>query len=120
MLSAVVRRIRDLQNEPSSEMRRVTIELSASAYPDIRPWQVRIECEGRRSGAKVTQADLNDLYYLYLSLLLHPMDGHDAARRDPTRVKVSEWPARLLVAIDRLLIVRSVFVSNGAIFLSLD
>lgn len=33
------------------------------------------------------EKELAELYYEYLSLLLHPTDGHEGARHDPTLVK---------------------------------
>lgn len=90
MLSAVMRRIRDIRSTPSAERRKATINLCYQAYPDLRPWQVKKECIGttnpldEKSG---TEKELANLYYSYLSLLLHPTDGHEGARHDPALVK---------------------------------
>ena len=65
------------------DRKQAIIDLCAAAYPDIRPWQVESACgDGPSSGS-------DNLYYIYLSQLLHPIDGHDAARRDAVLVKVS-------------------------------
>jgi hypothetical protein len=37
------------------------------------------------------KVELKDLYYTYLSLLLHPSDGHEAARHDSSLVQVSSF-----------------------------
>lgn len=89
MLSAVVQRLRGLSKENSPELRQATIDLCASAYPDVQPWQVQKQC---RPFPKTDQEnkELADLYYTYLSLLLHSMDGHESARRNSDLVKVSD------------------------------
>lgn len=88
MLSAVIQMLWDIQNV-SLEMKQATIDLCASAYPDIRPWQVREQCVGDFiSIPSARQCALDDVYYLYLSHLLNPQDGHDAARKDLSLVKV--------------------------------
>lgn len=88
MLSAVVRRINDIRSAPSPERRRATINLCYQAYPDLRPWQVKKECVGLSSGGEKSgsEKELANLYYEYLSLLLHPSDGHEGARHDPALV----------------------------------
>jgi hypothetical protein len=88
MLSAVIQRLYALRLEISPELRQATIDLCASAYPDIQPWLVRRQCR-RSSGPDESTNVLADLYYSYLSLLLHPMDGHGKARRD--KDLVNEW-----------------------------
>jgi hypothetical protein len=37
------------------------------------------------------KVELKELYYTYLSLLLHPSDGHEAARHDHSLVQVSSF-----------------------------
>lgn len=81
MLSAVLQLLQDIQKETLQDRKQAIIDLCASAFPDVRPWQVESACRASGDG-------VNDLYYNYLSLLLHPVDGHDAARRDPSFVKV--------------------------------
>jgi hypothetical protein len=95
MLSAVVQRLHLIQ-DMTPDRRLPTIDLCASAYPDVRPWQVKKECLLHSEGTALTASiskdlkeELDDLYYTYLSLLLHPFDGHDTARHDPSLVQVS-------------------------------
>jgi hypothetical protein len=104
MLSAVLQLLQVIGKEVVRDRRQAIIDVCAAAYPDVRPWQVESAC---RPFDSADSGD--DLYYLYLSMLLHPMDGHDIARRDPALVKVrihsspsgSHWPgahvAHLLV-----------------------
>ena len=77
------------------------LDLCVSAYPDVLPWQVRQAClddavaldDSRIPG---TQDDLENLYYSYLSNLLSPLDGNDAARHDDALVKeYCEWSVGL-------------------------
>lgn len=91
MLSVVLKMLKEVKNEFVSSHWLTTIDLCASAYPDVRPWQVRQCClTSIKSGVTdEMQKKLDDLYYLYLSQLLHPTDGHDSARRDGLLVKVS-------------------------------
>lgn len=79
MLSAVMQRLKDIQIGTSPERQRSTINLCYQAYPDVRPWQVKKKCS--------EDNEFTELYYTYLTLLLHPSDGHDGARRDPALVK---------------------------------
>lgn len=81
MLSAVMQRLKLLKQESSPDMRQAAIDLCASAYPDVQPWQVQIQCRPV-SGSVEEMKILSDLYYSYLSLLLHPLDGHETARRN--------------------------------------
>jgi hypothetical protein len=76
MLSAVLQVLQNIQQEPSLDRKQVVLDFCVSAYPDIQPWQVEKSCEGAPN-----------LYYSYLSQLLHPMDGHDSARRDAALVQ---------------------------------
>lgn len=90
-LSAVVQRLHNVKKESSKDQRLVTIQLCASAYPDVRPWQVDHECREVSNGVSKNRndSDLDDLYYNYLTYLLHSTDGHDTARADPALV--TEW-----------------------------
>jgi len=93
-LSAVVERLHNLRSETNKDQRLVTVQLCASAYPDVRPWQVDRECRGlwRRDPKNGKSKDgevLKELYYKYLTFVLHPTDGHEAARAD-TKL-VTEW-----------------------------
>ena len=91
MLSAVVQLLYEVQNETNGERRRAIIELATAAYPDLRPWQAKKACDVSKStqASEALRVEMKNLYYSYLSLLLDPIDGHDAARRDPALVKVS-------------------------------
>lgn len=92
MLSAVVQLLHGIQKEKTHDRKLAIIDLCSSAYPDVRPWQVAKSCRFTQKDRKLltsSENEMNDLYYAYLSLLLHPQDGHDSARRDPELVKVS-------------------------------
>ena len=82
MMSAILQLLQEILKEKSFDRKQAIIDLCASAYPDIRPWQVEIACSEGPTGS-------SNLYYIYLSQLLHPIDGHDAARRDAALVTVS-------------------------------
>lgn len=91
MLSAILVRLQRIRKESKSARRRDMMNICVLAYPDLRPWQVRQAC----LGADVTSVDsaavdseFRDMYYEYLSLLLHPWEGHDAARQDAELVTV--------------------------------
>jgi hypothetical protein len=93
MLSAVLLRLNTIRSCTTSSHLELTIELCASSFPDVRPWQVKKVClsdqdESNKSTGP-SASELRDLYYSYLSLILHPRDGHDTARRDRELVKVS-------------------------------
>lgn len=91
MLSAVVQLLYEIQNETNRERKRAIIDLATAAYPDLRPWQAKKACDVSRKNTQASEAtreEMKNLYYSYLSLLLDPTDGHDAARRDPALVKV--------------------------------
>lgn len=76
MLSAVLQLLQNIRQETSPDRKQIVLDFCVSAYPDIQPWQVESACEGAP-----------EVYYLYLSLLLHPIEGHDSARRDPKLVQ---------------------------------
>lgn len=73
--------------------------MCVSAYPDILPWQVRKAClEFELNSGHVNSVMpcpnqiLQDLYYSYLSQLLHPLDGHEDARHDSELLQeFCEW-----------------------------
>lgn len=96
MLSAVVYHLHRLRIDTSSDHRQKVIGLCVSAYPDVRPWQVKSQCilPGDEHDS-VEGSALADLYYTYLSLLLDPLDGHKAARNDPSLVEVRIFIIRL-------------------------
>ena len=54
------------------------IRLLVSAYPDLTPMSVRA----------ASYKSSSDFYFNYLSLLMHPDEGSDAAKRDGELVKV--------------------------------
>jgi hypothetical protein len=70
------------------------MNICVSAYPDLRPWQVRKSCVGAGNPLlkemTATEEEFHDMYYEYLSLLLDPLDGHDAARQDVNLVMVRQ------------------------------
>lgn len=88
MLSAIIRQIRTMRQQKVEQRSRL-IHLAVSAFPDVRPWLVRKGCLEDGSDDSSHAANLSELYYSYLSLLLHPTDGHEAARHDADLV--NEW-----------------------------
>jgi hypothetical protein len=87
MLSAIIQQIGKIEMKKPEE-RIHLIHLAVSAYPDLRPWILRNACiEKLRSETEIDE--FKGLYYTYLSLLLHPSDGHEGARKDIELVK--EW-----------------------------
>lgn len=84
MLSAITKNILKI-NQQKLEGRTHLIHLCVSAYPDLRPWLVRKGC----LETEKTTDDIEEMYYIYLSLILHSSDGHDTARQD--RKLVKEW-----------------------------
>lgn len=87
MLSAFVERLHALRTEKLEESGRKVMDWCASAYPDLQPWQVKKECTV--SDGSKSQEPILELYYVYLTNLLHPIDGHDAAKRESYLVNVS-------------------------------
>jgi len=59
------------------------LTLMISAYPDLKPWQVKQYCTS--SGSEESSL----YYYKYMTLLLDPTDGMQKARQD--KELVSEW-----------------------------
>jgi hypothetical protein len=88
MLSAVMQRLKEVKGSAPSDRRRATINLCYQAYPDLRPWLVKRECNDVIDLESKSEdgVELSSLYYTYLSSLLHPTDGHDGARQDLTLV----------------------------------
>lgn len=87
MLSAIVKCLPIMREESNADRRQVLVDVCVSAYPDLCPWQVRqalVSTDGSKGGKQ-----LQILYYYYLSSLLHPQDGHEAARHDTALVE--EW-----------------------------
>lgn len=92
MLSAILSRIHEIRNEPTSNRRQDLMNICVLAYPDLRPWQVRQACLGEDATSSYSTTgdiEFNEMYYEYLSLLLHPWEGHDAACQDAELVTVS-------------------------------
>lgn len=98
-LSAVLEVLQNIRYDANVERRRLVRDLCISAYPDILPWQVRhacldLEIGNLRPEAQVacSEGELEDLYYSYLSQLLHPFDGNDRARHDEELLEeYCEW-----------------------------
>lgn len=88
MLSAVVQLLHGIRQEHAKERKIAIIDLCSSAFPDVRPWQVAKSCGVGQEDSSKASEDMLYLYYTYLTLLLHPVDGHDSARHDPCLVKV--------------------------------
>jgi hypothetical protein len=88
MLSAVVQCLPLIKEESSADRRQQLVDICVSAFPDLCPWQVKQALLDTAGGSDVAKR-MKDLYYYYLSNLLHPHDGSDAARRDPALVQVS-------------------------------
>lgn len=84
--------LRQIREEPLGQRRKLIKNLSVAAYPDIQPWQVKKACLLDTTPETWTE-DSNHakFYYSYLSLLLDPVEGVEAARQDAKLVK--EWCA---------------------------
>lgn len=83
-----------IRYEPKEERREFIRGLCVSAYPDTQPWQVRLACLDVAVPDDETRKPcepeaMKELYYKYLSSLLDPIEGHDAARHNADLVKVS-------------------------------
>ena len=89
MLSAIMKHVQSIAIEPRLEFRKHLINLAVSSYPDLRPWQVRNAC---LVGTKQDPV-LAELFYYYLSFLLHPSEGFESAKHDEDLVRVSFWIA---------------------------
>lgn len=89
-LSALLECLREIRRE-SPDRRRLLKTLCVSAYPDLQPWQVKRACIGMKQDSKKTSVDesLPELYYSYLSQLLDPVEGQEAARQNGKLVEVS-------------------------------
>jgi hypothetical protein len=113
----VIQRLHLIRTEPAPERRLRTIDLCASAFPDVRPWQMKKECWPEEDTATESltgamKVELKDLYYTYLSLLLHPSDGHEAARHDISLVQVSSFVVASLSCQEVLLYLITLFRSQ--------
>lgn len=96
MLSALLKKLQGIRVENIPGRRRDVISVCASAYPDLLPWQIREAC--LPSSTKATR-EFEDIYYHYLTLLLHPTEGHQAARQDYELVQVSVVALSVLVSL---------------------
>lgn len=85
MLSAIMTHVKSLASEPRLEFRKHLMNLAVSSYPDLRPWQVRNACMVASKHDPV----LAELFYYYLSFLLHPSEGIESAKHDEDLVRVS-------------------------------
>lgn len=74
------------------QRRRVIINLCVAAYPDIQPWQIKRACLDPSLAVQSRKACsddvLRELYYSYLSQLLDPVEGQEAARQSAELIKV--------------------------------
>jgi len=70
------------------------LTLMISAYPDLKPWQVKQYCTS--SGSEESSL----YYYKYMTLLLDPTDGMQKARQDKELVSVSVRSAKLVAGKD--------------------
>lgn len=123
MLSAIVKYLPLIREEHIMERRQMLVDVCVSAYPDLCPWQVKqalIEFTPAEGSVvpKGLKDELKDLYYYYLSSLLHPQDGHEAARHDKSLVEVrfhaiSGTLQNPFIKTNQL----SCFVRNGAFYL---
>lgn len=94
MLSAIVKCLPMIRKETNIERRQVLVDVCVSAYPDLCAWQVRqalveFPVSGSTMDISKDPKPFENLYYYYLSSLLHPQDGHEAARHDANLVQVS-------------------------------
>ena len=92
MLSAVMQLLVSLRSHSMKDRRLPVVDLCVAAFPDISPGLVKNVCVGYATEMTIpdpSQLEFDDLYYIYLSQLLHPLDGHEMARRDSSLV--DEW-----------------------------
>lgn len=91
-LSALLQCLGEIRRE-TSERQRLIKTLCVSAYPDLQPWQVKKACIGQtmKQDSRKSSVDegLPELYYSYLSQLLDPIEGQEAARQNGKLVE--EW-----------------------------
>lgn len=119
-LSAALFFLSSIRSEKKIQRREVIRSVCVSAYPDIQPWQARKACfdlETADSPSQKTNQDdwLEDYYYGYLSMLLHPQQGNEAARSDSALVKVRTCNARPIINCFLQLSYQSYEISrNGA------
>ena len=97
-LSAVLKLLEDIRFETNEGRRKVLLDMCVGGYPDIQPWLVRTAClSPPQSGSNekrnhCSNDTMEQIYYTYLSRLLHPVDGHEAAREDLDLLKAfCEW-----------------------------
>ncbi|KAL7511838.1 hypothetical protein ACHAXN_008783 [Cyclotella atomus] len=64
--------------------------LLVSAYPDLPPMSVK--------AAAASNASAGDFYFNYMSLIMHPEEGSDLAKRDGSLVK--EWCSMLCSSVE--------------------
>lgn len=71
-----------MRDERLSDAVLKILDLSVSAFPDLRPWQFKDAC--------LSPPDPDEgLYFRYLSRILDPEEGYDRARGDPELLKVT-------------------------------
>lgn len=93
--------LHDIRFDKNRDRRNLVRDLCVSAFPDIFPWQVRqacLDCSTFSEDSRIPNSDecLDAFYYSYLSHLLNPLDGNDAARHDAALVKeYCEWSVGL-------------------------
>ena len=93
MLSAIVQCLPRIKEESNADRQQLLVDICVSAYPDLCPWQVKqalLHSPAPAGTGMGAWSIMKDLYYYYLSNLLHPQDGHDGARKDSKLVEVSE------------------------------
>jgi len=101
-LTALLRSLRGIRYE-KPQRRKVIKNLCVAAYPDVQPWQIKQACLDPSlsiaSKKSCGDKELRELYYSYLSELLDPVEGQEAARHNSKLVKVNyartdrlQWP----------------------------
>ena len=91
-LSALLQSLYEVRYESNVKRRNLIRDLCVSAFPDVQPWQVRNAClslefQPYDTKESCSKAVMEDMYYVYLSRLLNPSDGQEAARYDSELVK---------------------------------